>query len=74
MALLEVAEEVDDLRTYGDVEGGDRFVEDEEVGAQGESSGDVDALALASGELVGVAREGARVEAYFVEEFVEAEG
>ena len=74
VAELEVAEEVDDLGGYGDVEGGDGFVEYEELGAEGEGSGDVDALALAAGELVGVAREGGGVEVDFGEEFVEAFG
>ncbi len=39
----------------GDVEGGDGFVADEEVGAAGEGAGNGDALLLAAGELVGVA-------------------
>ena len=65
VAGLEVAEEVDDLRADGDVEGADRFVEDEEFGAEGEGAGNVDALALAAGELVRVAAEGGGVEADF---------
>jgi hypothetical protein len=72
VALLEVAEEIDDLGADGDVEGADGFVEDEDLGAEGEGTGDVDALALASGELVRVAGEGGGFEAYFGEEFVEA--
>lgn len=69
---LEVAEEVDDLGSDGDVEGADGFVEDQELGAEGEGSGDVDALALASAELVRVAGEGGGVEADGGEEFEEA--
>ena len=72
VAGLEIAEEVDDLRADGDVEGADGFVEDEEFGAQGESSGDVDALALAAGELVRISAQSRDVEADFVQEFVEA--
>ena len=62
---LEVAEEVDDLRADRDIEGADGLVEDEKAGAEGEGAGDVDALALASGELVREAREGGGVEADF---------
>ena len=72
VALLEVAQQVDDLRAYGDVECADGFVEDEELGAQGDGAGDVDALALAAGELVRVASECGGFEAYFGEKFVEA--
>ena len=61
VAGLEVAEEVDDLGGDGDVECGDGLVEDEEGGAEGEGAGDVDALALAAGELVGIAGEGGGV-------------
>ena len=68
MALLQVAEEVDNLCGDRDVEGADGFVEDEKFGAEGEGTGDVDALALASGELVRVAGEGSGGEADFVEE------
>ena len=60
---LEIAEEVDDLRADADVEGGDGLVEDEEFGAKGEGAGDVDALALAAGEFVGIAGHGGVVEA-----------
>ena len=71
VALLEVAQQVDDLRADGDIERADGFVEDEEFGAQGDGSGNVDALALASGELVGIATECGGFEADFGEEFVE---
>ena len=37
---------------HRNVEGGDRLVADDEVGARGERAGDADALALAAGELV----------------------
>ena len=48
-------EQGEDLGLNGDIEGGDRFVGDKEVGAGGEGAGDADALALAAGELVRVA-------------------
>ena len=72
VALLEVAQQVDDLCADGDIERADRFVEYEEFGTEGDGAGDVDALPLAAGELVGVAAEGGGIEAYFGEEFVEA--
>ena len=52
---LEVGEEVEDLGLDGDVEGGDGFVADDELGAQGQGAGDADALALAAGEFGGEA-------------------
>jgi hypothetical protein len=60
---LEIAQQVDDLRADADVECRDRLVEDEQARAQGEGAGDVDALALATGELVGMAGERGLVEA-----------
>ena len=53
--LLEVLEEVEDLGLDGDVEGRDGLVAEHQLGPQGEGAGDADALALAAGELVGVA-------------------
>ena len=63
VAGLEVAEEIDDLRADGDVEGADGFVEDEELWTESEGAGDVDALALAAGEFVRIPAEGGGVEA-----------
>ena len=71
---LQVAQQVDDLRADRDVERADRLVEDEEARAQGEGARDVDALALATAELVRIARQGGWVEADRVEQFAEARG
>ena len=49
--LLQVAEEVHDLRLGRHVERAHRFVEDEELGLEGERAGDGDALELTTGEL-----------------------
>ena len=49
--LLQLDEQVEHLRLDGDVEGGHRLVGDDELGADGESAGDADALALAAAEL-----------------------
>ncbi len=56
-SLLQVGEQVDDLRLDRNVERRDRLVADDQVGAGRERAGDADALALAARELV---REAAR--------------
>ena len=50
--LLQVADEVEDLRLHGDVERCRRLVGNQHVRAVGKRHGDHDALALAAGELV----------------------
>ena len=62
-ALLQVDEQVDDLRLDVDVERGDRLVGDDQRGLDRERARDADALALAAGELVRIAVDRARVEA-----------
>ncbi|RPK76440.1 hypothetical protein EES42_03360 [Streptomyces sp. ADI95-17] len=59
---LEPVQQVDDLRLYGDVEGGDGLVGDDDLGVQGQTAGDADALALTAGELVRIAVDVLRVE------------
>ena len=59
VGMAEGAKEIEDLGLNGDVEGGGGLVGDEEAGAIGESDGDEDALALATGELVWVVGEAA---------------
>ena len=53
VALLGVGQEVEDLGLDGDVESGDRLVADEELRVEHERTGDADALALPTRELVG---------------------
>ena len=53
--LLQVAQQVHDLRLDRDVERGHRLVADDEARLDGERAGDADALPLAAGELVRVA-------------------
>ena len=60
--LLQADDEVEDLRLHRDVERRHGLVEDEHRGLEGEGTGDADALALATGELVGVAVRHLRVE------------
>ena len=50
--VLEVVEQVDDLRLDRDVERGDRLVEQDQPRLERERAGDADPLALAAGELV----------------------
>ncbi len=61
--FLQTLEQVYDLGGDADVEGADGLVGDDEAGTQGEGAGDADALALAAAELVGIAAQGADVEA-----------
>ena len=61
--LLQVLEQVEDLRLDRDVERGDRLVADHHVGTQRQRARDADALALAAREGVRVAAEMAAVEA-----------
>ena len=49
---LELCHEVDDLRPDADIQGGNWFVGDDELGAKGESAGDSDSLALTAAEFV----------------------
>src|SRR5215217_1968143 len=53
--LLEVLEQVHDLRLHADVEGRSGLVENQHVGIERECGGDTDALALPAAELVWVA-------------------
>ena len=55
--FLQVLQEVDDFRLDVDVERGDRFVADDELGLDGEGARDANALALAAGELMRVPAE-----------------
>src|SRR3546814_19525113 len=48
--LLEVLQQVDDLRLDRDVERRDRLVADHHLGAAGKGAGDADALALPAGD------------------------
>ena len=52
---LEVLEQVEDLRLDADVERRHRLVADDQARVEDERAGDRDALALAAGELVGLA-------------------
>ena len=53
--VLQVVQEVDDLRLDRHVQRGDRLVADDEFGVQRKGAGDADSLPLAAGELVRIA-------------------
>jgi len=57
--LLEAEEKVKDLALHGDIEGGDGFITNNELGIERESPGDSDALALPPGKFKGEALGGA---------------
>ena len=66
--LLQVHQQVDDLRLDRHVERRYRLVADDQVGAEGERTGDADALALAAGEFVRVGAHRGRPEADSLEQ------
>ena len=53
--VLQIDQQVDDLRLHRHVERRDRLVADDQVGARRQRARDADALALAAGELVRIA-------------------
>ena len=55
--LLDFVQQFEHLRLHGNVERGDRLVRDQHVGIECQRAGDRDALALAAGELMRVARD-----------------
>ncbi len=69
---LQPLEQVEHPGLDGDVEGGDGFVQHQQVGADGEGAGDGDPLALAAGELVRVAVGVRGVEADLAQQFGDA--
>ena len=64
----EVGQEIEDLALDGDIQGGDGFVADDEIGGEGKGAGDADALALAAGEFVGISVGVGRIEADALQE------
>ena len=57
MRALEPAQQLENLRLDGDVEGGGGLIGDEEVGLVGQGHGDHHALALPTRKLVGIGPE-----------------
>ncbi len=62
LALLQIAQKVDDLRLYQHIERAGRFVKHDKSRLQHNRAGHRDALTLAAGELVRVADSGLRIE------------
>ena len=55
---LDLVEQFQHLRLHRDIQRRDRLVRDQHVGIERQGAGDGDALALAAGELVRIARDG----------------
>src|SRR5215469_5601884 len=66
--LPDFVEELQHLRLHRNIERGNRFVSDEQVGFDSQRASDADALALAAGELMRVAIDGTGIEAYQLEQ------
>src|SRR5437660_9791993 len=60
--LPQVLQQIDDLRLDGHVEGGDRFVKDQELRLHRKGAGDADPLTLSAAELMRIARREVRLE------------
>src|SRR2546421_684634 len=73
-AILELLEEVDDLRLDRDVKCRDRLVAHDELRLHGERARDPNALALAARELVRVAVGEVRVQTHYAEQLLHAFG
>jgi hypothetical protein len=69
---LQLLQKIHDLCSDADIESGDRFVGDDELRPQGESAGNADALALASGKLVRVTRHGGFIHAHGTQKLAHA--
>src|SRR5438046_429353 len=73
-AVLQLFEQVDDLRLNGDIQSGDRLVGDDEVGLHRQGARDADALTLATVELVRVAVREVRIETDDLQKLLHALG
>ena len=60
--VLQVVEQIEDLRLNRNVQRADRLVADDEIGRKGDGAGDADALPLAAGEFVRISGGVGRVE------------
>src|ERR1051325_2879033 len=70
LAALQSLHQVHDLGLYGDIEGRDGLVRDDEIGIDGEGAGDAYALALPAGEFVRKAFDETLVEAERLHQFL----
>jgi len=53
--ILKIDQEVDNLGLNRDVQRGDGFITDYDLGVEGQGTGDADALPLSAAEFVGIA-------------------
>ena len=61
--FLQVVQQIQNLRLNRHVEGGDRFVADNEIGRQRDRAGDADALPLTAGKFMRIPARVHRIEA-----------
>ena len=71
-SLLQVLQQIDDLRLHGDVERGDRLVEHEELRIRRQRARDADALPLPAGEFVRIALAVVGTESDFLQQLRDA--
>ena len=67
--LAQIAQEVQHLRLNRDIEGGDRLVENKQIGLQRQRPGEADPLALAAGKTVRVTDHGLNIKADQIQAF-----
>jgi hypothetical protein len=70
-ALLQLGQQVQDLRLHGDVEGARRLVQHQQARLEGEGAGDRDPLPLAAGALVRVPLADRRLEVHTLQELAD---
>jgi hypothetical protein len=63
-SVLQVTQEIDDLRLYRDIEGRDRFISDYESGMERDTASNTDTLSLTTGKFMWVAVATARIESH----------
>src|SRR5205814_10476150 len=71
-SLLQLHQQIDDLRLYGHVERRHRFVGDDQRGVQRERARQTDALVLPAAELVRIAAQAIRIQADQLEQLADA--
>src|SRR5450631_1805518 len=67
-------EQVHDLSSHADVEGGNGLVEHQKLGAKSKGSSDIDSLALPPGKLMRISRQGRLVQTYLGQKLPEIFG
>ena len=74
LLLLQLTEEIDDLGLHGNVQGGCRFIGQDQLWLQAETAGDVHPLPLSAGQFIGQAVGKAVFQADLFQEFIDFPG